>query len=204
MLMKNCSVVILLSVAIFLLSSCAPRFLQIRRAELLYKEGQILLSKGKGKGEKAMLKFEKSLSLAREAGFKAGMAHNLNEMAIIHTARGEYAEARELLAEAVEIYKEFNMEPEVSKSLNNVAVTYVKERDFKEAVSRYEELLTWDGNTDNRLGMGITLYNMGVIYESHLGEREEAQKRYSEALKIFKKLGNEKYIKAVEKNMVID
>jgi len=97
-----------------------------------------------------MLKFEKSLSLAREAGFKAGMAHNLNEMAIIHTARGEYAEARELLAEAVEIYKEFNMEPEVSKSLNNVAVTYVKERDFKEAVSRYEELLTWDGKTDNR------------------------------------------------------
>lgn len=118
MLMKNCSVVILLSVAIFLLSSCAPRFLQIRRAELLYKEGQILLSKGKG--EEAMLKFEKSLSLAREAGFKAGMAHNLNEMAIIHTARGEYAEARELLAKAVEIYKEFNMEPEVSKSLNNV------------------------------------------------------------------------------------
>jgi tetratricopeptide (TPR) repeat protein len=202
MLMKNCSVVILLSVAIFLLSSCAPRFLQIRRAELLYKEGQILLSKGKG--EEAMLKFEKSLSLAREAGFKAGMAHNLNEMAIIHTARGEYAGARELLAEAVEIYKEFNMEPEVSKSLNNVAVTYVKERDFKEAVNRYEELLTWDGKTDNRLGMGITLYNMGLIYESHLGEREEAQKRYSEALKIFKKLGNEKYIKAVEKNMGID
>lgn len=200
--MKNCSVVIVLSVAIFLITSCAPRFLQIRRAELLYKEGQILLSKGKG--EKAMLKFEKSLSLAREAGFKAGMAHNLNEMAIIHTARSEYAGARELLAEAVKIYKEFNMEPEVSKSLNNVAVTYVKERDFKEAVSRYEELLTWDRKTDNRLGMGITLYNMGLIYESNLGEREEAQKRYSEALKIFKKLGNEKYIKAVEKNMGID
>ncbi len=199
MLMKNCKLVILLSVAIFLMTSCAPRFMQIRRAELLYKKGQVHLSKGEE--AKAIAKFEKSLSLAMEAGFKAGVAHNLNEIAIIHTSRGEYAKARDALAGAIKIYGEADMKPEVSKSLNNIAITYVREQDFKEALNRYEELLKWDRKTDNHLGVGITLYNMGLIYEHHLKKREDALRRYSEALKIFKKLGNEKYIRAVENNM---
>jgi tetratricopeptide (TPR) repeat protein len=188
--------------AIFLVTSCMPRFIQIRRAELLYKEGQALLSEGKE--EEAMLKFEKSLSLARNAGFKAGVAHNFNEMAIIHTSRGAYGKARALLTKAVDIYKEAHMQPEVSKSLNNIALTYVRERDFKKAIDQYEELLTWDRKTDNLLGEGITLYNMGLIYAHYLGEREEARRRYAEALKIFKKLGNKKYIRAVEKHMGIE
>ena len=197
--MKNCNAVILLSVAIFLMTSCAPRFMQIRRAELLYKKGQVHLSKGEE--TKAIARFEKSLSLAMESGFKTGVAHNLNEMAIIHTSRGEYFKARKELSRAIGIYKEVNLEPEVSKSLNNMAVTYMREQDFKEALNRYEELLTWDRKTNNHLGVGITLYNMGLIYEHHLREREEAQRRYSEALKIFRKLGNERYIRAVEKNI---
>lgn len=171
--------------------------MQIRRAELLYKKGQVHLSKGEE--TKAIARFEESLSLAMEAGFKTGVAHNLNEMAIIHTARGEYVKARDALARAIEIYGAANMKPEVSKSLNNMAVTYMREQDFKEALNRYEELLTWDRKTNNDLGAAITLNNMGIIYEHHLREREEAQRKYSEALKIFRKLGNERYIRAVEK-----
>ena len=197
--MKNCKLVILLSVAIFLMTSCAPRFMQIRRAELLYKKGQVYLCEGKQ--AKAIAKFEESLFLAMKAGFKAGVAHNLNEIAIIHTSSGEYVKARDALARAIEIYGAANMKPEVSKSLNNIAITYVREQDFKEALNRYEELLKWDRKTNNDLGMAITLNNMGMIYEHQLGKRKEAQKRYSEALKIFKQLENERYIKAVEKNM---
>ena len=182
------------------MTSCSPRFYQIRRAELIYKKGQTLLSRGKA--DEAILKFQESLALARRAEFKPGVAHNLNEMAIIHTSRGDYARARELLTGAIEIYKEVNMEPEVSKSLNNIALTYVRERDFKEALNRYEALLKWDRKTDNQLGVAITLNNMGLIYEHHLGQHEEAQRRYSQALEIFKKLGNEKYIQLVERNIV--
>ena len=31
----------------------------------------------------------------------------------------------------IQIYKDLDMKPEVSKSLNNMAVTYVREKDFK-------------------------------------------------------------------------
>lgn len=129
------------------------------------------------------------------------MAHNLNEIAIIHTSRGEYVKARDALSRAIKIYEAANMKPEVSESLNNIATTYVREQDFKEAINRYEELLKWDRKTNNDLGAAITLNNLGVIYEHHLKERENALRRYSEALKIFRKLGNERYIKAVGKNI---
>ena len=175
--------------------------MQIRRAELLYKKGQVYLSEGEE--AKAIAKFEESLSLAMEAGFNTGVAHNLNEIAIIHTSRGKYVKAREALAKAIKIYGAANMKPEVSKSLNNMAVTYVRKQDFKEALNQYEELLKWDRKTNNDLGVGITLYNMGLIYEHHLWKREEAQRRYSEALKIFRKLGNERYIRAVENNIMV-
>ena len=95
------------------------------------------------------------------------------------------------------------MEPGVSKPLNNIALTYLRGHDFEEALNLYEVLLKWDRKTDNQFGVAITLNNMGLIYDHHLGSHEEAQRQYSQALKIFKKLGNEKYIKSVKRNMEI-
>ena len=194
--------VILFSVSLLIITSCSLRSARIRRAELLYKKGQILLSKGKS--EEALVKFQESLSLARETGFKPGVAHNMNEMAIIHTSKGNYLKARESLTEAIEIYKEVNMEPEISKSLNNIALTYMREHDFKEALNQYEALLEWDRKTHNQLGLAITLNNMGLIYDRHLGEHREAQRRYSQALKIFQEFGKEEYIESVKRNMGLD
>ena len=77
----------------------------------------------------------------------------------------------------------------------------MRDRDFEEALNRYEELLTWDRATHNSLGVAITLNNMGLIFDRSLGKQEEAERSYSQALKIFKKLGNKKYIKSVENNM---
>ena len=190
--------VILVSVSL-LVTSCSLRSARIKRAELLYRKGQILLSKGKS--EEAERKFQESLSLAREAGFKPGVAHNMNEMAIIHTSKGNHLKARDLLTEAIEIYKEVNMEPEISKSLNNIALTYMRERNFKEALNRYEALLEWDRKTHNQLGVAITLNNMGLIYDRHLGEHQEAQRRYLQALEIFQELKKEEYIQSVKRNM---
>ena len=185
-----------------LITSCSLRSARIKRAELLYRKGQVLLSNGKS--DEAVIKFQESLLLAREAGFKPGVAHNLNEMAIIHTSKGDYLKARELLTEAIEIYREVNMEPEISKSLNNIALTYMRERDFKEALNGYEALLEWDRKTHNQLGVAITLNNMALIYDRHLGKHQEAQRRYSQALEIFQKLGKEKYIQSVKSNMGIE
>lgn len=199
---KNRKLLILFFLSLFLFTACSTRPYRMKRAERLYRQGQIYLSKGNQ--EKAIAKFEESLSLSRMIEFKPGIAHNLNEMAIIHTTRGEYVKAREILSEALAVYKDLNMGPEISKTLNNIASTYVRERDFKEAINRYEELIEWDQKQNNDLGVALSLYNIGVIYQNHLKQHQEAQKYYSEALKIFKRLGKEKYIQLLEKNIITD
>jgi tetratricopeptide (TPR) repeat protein len=182
-----------------LITSCSSSFIHTRRAKILYQQGQDFLFQGEK--DKAAIKFEESFVWARKAGFKPGIAHNLNEMAIIHTSKGEFGTAMEKLLRAVEIYKELGMQPEVSKALSNLAITYVKRGEFAKAIVQYEKLLEWDKKIENHLGMGITLNNMGLIYENHLGKPQKAKKSYSRALKILKESGNEKYIKSVEKNM---
>jgi len=132
------------------------------------------------------------------------VAHNLNELAIINTARGEYAKARELFNEALGIYKELNMEIEISKSLNNIALTYVRERRFQEAIEWFKDLMAWDAKSGNELGIGITLYNMALIYHQHLGMKEKAKECFSKALKIFKETGNKRYIEKIQERIQKD
>ena len=148
-----------------------------------------------------MVKFEESLSLAKKAGSLPGVAHNLNEMAIIYTSRGKYSKGRELLQESLIIYRKATMKPEISKVLNNIAITYIKEHSFTKALDQYTELLQWDRKTENYLGVGITFYNMGLLYEHHIKNIEEAKKNYQHALTTFRKIGNEKYIQLVDKKM---
>lgn len=166
-------------------------------AEKLYLEGQHFLAKGEGPA--ALSCFQQSLELSRQEGFSAGIAHNLNEIAIYYTGKRNFAEARKLLTEALTIYREEGMTVEVSKALNNIATTYVREGAWSKALARYEELLVWDGRSGNRLGEGITLYNMGLLNGKWLGRPLLAHQQLSDALVIFKQLNAGRYIEAVEK-----
>jgi len=187
---------ILLGLLILLLAGCVSTSGKMRWAEQLYHNGQFLAAKGKE--EAAVKKFEKSLKLSREINFSAGIAHNLNELAIYYTARQDYQDARTMLAEAIALYREEEMDPEVSKAMNNVAITYLREGNIGKTLEQYNELLDWDRQTGNLLGEAITLYNMGSIYERYIGDRKKARERYTIALEYFKKLDNTEYVKAVE------
>jgi len=182
-----------------MLTACTVRSVQIKRAEQWYKKGQYLTSKGEV--DKAIVYFEKSIKTARVAGFREGVAHNLNELAIINTAEGEYSKARKQFNEALGIYKELNMEAEISKSLNNIALTYVKEGRFREAIEQFEALMEWDTKSGNELGIGITLYNMALIYNQHLGMKDKSKECFVRAFRIFKESGNEVYIKKIQEKI---
>jgi tetratricopeptide (TPR) repeat protein len=168
-------------------------------AERLYQEGQLLVTRGKN--EAAVEKFKKSLALCREINFSAGVAHNLNELAIYYTVQKEYEQARALLDEAISIYRGLEMAAEVSKAMNNMALTYMREGRIQKALERYTELLEWDHQTNNRLGEAITLYNTGSIYEKYLADYKEAQRKYTAALQYFQQLQNEEYARTVEESL---
>jgi tetratricopeptide (TPR) repeat protein len=200
--MEYCKLTILFLICLFLITSCSTRPYRMKRAERLYRQGQLYHQKGQL--DKAIQKLEESLSLAEMIGFEAGVAHNLNEIALVHLTKRECSRSREMFSESLAIYEKLNMGPEISKTLNNIASTYLGERNFKGAIKKYEELIEWDKKQNNDLGVALSLYNIGVIYQNHLKQHQEAQKYYSEALKLFKKLGKEKYIRLLEQNIITD
>jgi len=195
----NYRIALLFLLSIFFITACSVRSVQIKRAEEYYKKGQYLVSKGET--DRAITFFNKSMSMARGVEYKAGIVFNLNELAIIHTNRGEYIEARILLSEIIQICKDLHMDADVSKALNNMAATYVKEKNYQEAVKRFEELLEWDKKTGNDAGVGITLYNMALMYHRIPNMKEKSKACFFEALEVFEKTGNEKYIRMIRKNI---
>ena len=117
-----------------LMFGCAGDYAR-KRAEHYYLQGQALVNRGEI--ERAVQKFEKSMYLAEKTGFTAGIAHNLNELAIIDSNQGKIDEARDKLNRALEIYHIEEMNTEVSKTLNNFVQIYRREGRFEEAIEQY-------------------------------------------------------------------
>ena len=162
------------------LSGCS---LKERKAELLYREGSDLAVEGQF--EAAKEKFEASMELARETGNRAGEAHNQNEIGILLFRQEKFEEARERFRKALAIYRELDMAPEISKTMNNLANIFLRENRFDKALEQYTELLKWDWETDNHLGEGITMTNMGLIHETHYQAYRRALQFYTQALRVF-------------------
>ncbi len=181
-----------------LLISCSVRSVQIERAENHYKKGQRLANNGEF--DRAVIHFNKSINMARDVEFNEGLAHNLNELAIVYTHKQEYEKARKYLFEALEIYEANDMPAEISKTMNNIADTYTQEENAVKALKWFNRLIEWDTKTGNQVGVGITCYNMALIYHKQLNETDKAQQYLNQALKIFKETGNEKLIERI-KNM---
>jgi len=158
------------------------------QARILYEEGQGLLSKGRP--DAALKRFEASLALSREQDDARGTAHNLNEIGIIHTQKRSFAEARTCFQEAETLYRRLDMAGEISKTLNNRAITFILEKRYGEAASVYHDLLEWDERSGNRLGLAITHTNLGHLYETFLNQPAEAIAAYEKACGLLNELGD--------------
>lgn len=197
---KNISwTVLILFCLLLVVTACATTNGKAKEAEGLYLQGQKLRTVGEYAA--ALEKFRASYAQAKEAGYAAGMAHNLIEMAMVHSALNEESQARQLLTEAFAIYVQEGMTVEVSRALNNMALTYIREGNYHGAVKQYQELVVWDRRTDNLQGVAITMQNMGRIYEQYLDQPQMARRSYLEALTILRQLGQEDDIQTLEQRL---
>jgi tetratricopeptide (TPR) repeat protein len=168
--------------------ACAHPSRQPTRAQTLYHEGQAFLSQGQP--HEARARFSESLALCREQNDPRGIAHNLNEIGILYTQQRRCKEARACFREAEALYRRLGMDAEVSKCLNNRALTFFLEKSYDRAVEAYEGLLAWDESTGNHLGRAITYTNLGALYETRLDDPTGALEAYEKALTLLNALGD--------------
>ena len=198
---KNKSfLVVLCTCLVFLFSGCSMKNINHKKAMFLYQDGMKLSSQGDFDG--ALEKFNASIKISEENKFMPGVAHNYNEIGNIYTYKKKFNIARQYYQKANEIYKEQNMTTETSKSFDNIAKTYVRQNDYDQALKEYEHLLSWDMETSNLLGAGLTNFNMALICEKYTLDYKRARKLYKDALDIFTELNREKEAKEAHKGII--
>ena len=106
----------------------------------------------------------------------------LNNMAIIHSLKGEYGEAMEYLFEALDRSKEINFRAQVAKSLINLGSIYAQLFNSQEAIKKYNTVLEEYSDVLEPSTAVILYNNLGNIhFESK--EVQIAQSYYTEGIK---------------------
>jgi predicted ATPase/DNA-binding SARP family transcriptional activator len=134
---------------------------------------------------------ERALAHTREA--TRGRARALEAAGALAQRRGEYAEAKALWSEGLEIWRELGADQGVARALGDLASVLDLEGDAEQAIPLYEE----SADLLRRLGLeyelGTVLSNLGVCQMS-LGRLDEAERLYAEAVELCRKSGRDEQL----------
>ena len=105
----------------------------------------------------------KSLEIYKTIGDERGRAMLLINLALIDYSEGRFDDARRQALEALAINQELGTLEGTAYSLDSIARVDYSERRYEDALSRAIQSLRMFNNTDNRKGLGISLYLVGQI-----------------------------------------
>jgi tetratricopeptide (TPR) repeat protein len=153
---------------------------QRRDAQADVYNGLAAVSNTLADAEQALQYLLKSLEIRRAIGDLKGEIDCLNNLGILHTCSGNYAQAIEMLSECHKLIQTQPQEPEVEAScLNNIGNVYQDQGQYGVALAKYQLVLEI-ARTAKLLGLESTaLINLA---ETHLlmGSNSEALLLYDE------------------------
>jgi len=161
------------------------------KARALHNLGVIY--QGQGEYEKALEKYNESLKISKELGYKEGIAVTLHELGMIHLNQGEYDKALKKYNVSLKISKELGDKQGISGTLHQLGMIYHDQGEYEKAVEKYNESLKISGKLGDKQGIANALHELGRIHQTQ-GEYDKALKKYNESLKINKELGNKRGI----------
>jgi tetratricopeptide (TPR) repeat protein/DNA-binding CsgD family transcriptional regulator len=100
----------------------------------------------------------------------------------------EHAQARELLIEAIRIYRSTGNTNELGKALNLLANTYLSTAEYPKALTHYTEALEITEQTGDEHTREMVLGNIGLLYRS-IGDYYRSFQYQSQAFELALKLG---------------
>jgi tetratricopeptide (TPR) repeat protein len=142
-----------------------------------------------GRNAEALPLYEKSLSLAREIGFKNGEGISLNSISQIYYARGDYTTALKYLEQSLVIFREIGDKAHEGGTLNNIGQIYYAKGDYTTAMPLYEQSLIISRGAGNRAMEGTTLNNIGGFYRAR-SDYPTALKYLEQSLAIRREIGD--------------
>ena len=141
---------------------------------------------------------KEALSLARMAGWQAGIAFSLGKLAATYQFMGKYQDAIEYFKMEILKWDEIEKDSKIfremaffskAKALNNIGTSLDFLGQYDEALNYFKETLILFNKMGNKDNIAQTLSNIAVVL-SEQGKYPESVEHYFEALKIFEGLDN--------------
>ncbi|MCL2938307.1 MAG: tetratricopeptide repeat protein, partial [Trichodesmium sp. MAG_R02] len=159
--------------------------------ELLKKERKL---------DEAQQAFETVINISqnfKDQYFLAAWA--LHNLGIIYKSKKEFKTAEKFLKESVEIFKDNNYLPGLTKVMSTLGSVLEKQQKWKEAKKVLEESYSFAEKLGDELGQAIIANSLGQVM-AHL-EEDEAHERsfmyFNQSIKLGKKLNNEPHLAKV-------
>ena len=158
----------------------APEVAAIR-ADLLLRLG--MLNRFLGELDRGLAYYEKSLSIQREIGDRAGEGATLNNISQIYDARGDYATALKYLEDSLKIRREIGDRSGEGTTLNNISQIYDARGDYGKALEYLEKSLSIRREIGDPVGLIATLHNLAHL-PLQTRNHKAALEEFTEALKL--------------------
>ncbi|MEZ4922177.1 MAG: tetratricopeptide repeat protein [Crocinitomicaceae bacterium] len=160
-----------------------------------------LIYKDQGDDIKAIEYFSEGLKIFEEIGNKRGMANPLNNLGLVYMESGNCDKAIDYFNQSIQISEELGNIQRVGGTLNNIGLIYqnqgdsaymtgnkeVGDKSYNKAIDYFAQSLKIKEEIDDKLGLTITLNNIGMIYY-HQDKYTQALQYSEKALEIAKEI----------------
>ncbi|WP_020534537.1 tetratricopeptide repeat protein [Lewinella cohaerens] len=141
--------------------------------------------------DSALLLFLLNLEVFKQIGERQGEGATLNNISLIHKARGDYDMALEYLEQSLTIAQEIGDRQGEGAILDNIGQIYHAKGGYDTALHYLNQSLDIRQEIGNRQGEGTTLNNISQIYHAK-GDYDTALHYLDQSLDILQQIGNRK------------
>ena len=131
---------------------------------------------------------EKSLVLTREIGDLAAISRNLQSLATVESARGNYQRSTAILEEVLALDQESGNRENLAYDYGSLADLAFQQGNYGPAQTFYEESLALHRERGDKNSIAICLHNLGEVYHQ-LGSDARSLQFTEEAVNLFRELG---------------
>ncbi|HEV2375355.1 MAG TPA: helix-turn-helix transcriptional regulator [Streptosporangiaceae bacterium] len=144
-----------------------------------------------GHWDQASALHQTALTMARQAGDRAGEADALNELGILRTQTGDYPAAAVNLSGALALYRDLGDRAGEAGVLNRLGIMHAHTSEYPAAVACHQQALDLARELGDRRGQASALNNIGLPQQMS-GDYPAAVASHRQALDLARELGNQR------------
>lgn len=127
--------------------------------------------------------------VAAQIGDERGVANALRGIGVIHSRRGNYAEALEYYRKSLALSEASGDKGGIARTLDNLGIVHRSQGDYKRALDYYRKSLALKEELGDKAGIAVTLNNVGIVHGEQ-GDYEQALDYYRRSLTLKEAAGD--------------